>query len=154
MIESLKEESVISEYNISHFPDVYELSGKGCIESAEARGVELERELKHLVIQSDTSRFMIHIQAHKKVSFPLLKKITNCKNMELADLSELNIRKGEVSPFRSEFWDMPHIIDSSVLELEWMTTNDGTRTGFIRFNPMVLLRAPSVVIESIAHKES
>jgi len=45
---------------------------------------------------------------------------------------------------------MPQWVDESVFERSWMTTNDGSRSGFIRFDPRALLQAPCVTVGALS----
>jgi prolyl-tRNA editing enzyme YbaK/EbsC (Cys-tRNA(Pro) deacylase) len=138
-----------SDYLIDHFKDCYNLNGLGCVESVEARGVSMGRELKHLMLKSQSGNFLVHIPASKMLSFDKVKSLLNDTKIEMGNIKDLGVRKGEVTPFVEPFWSMYHLIDDSVFNLDWMTTNDSTRTGYIKFNPKVLLAANQSQIAEI-----
>ena len=138
-----------SDYFIQHFQGCYQLYGLGCEESVKARGVTLDRELKHLMLRSKSGNFLVHIPASQMLCYKKVKAILNDSTIEMGQISDLGVSKGEVTPFVEPFWSMGHLIDKMVLDRDWMTTNDGTRTGYIKFNPKVLLETSKNIITEI-----
>ena len=140
-----------SQYLIFHKEKCYKLNGYGCEESTFARKVPMDRELKHLLLKTPHFFTMAHLQASKKLNFKKVKDILLVKNIELADINQFGVLKGEVNPFLKPFWPILHLVDDSVLTRDWMTTNDGTRTGYIKFKPQLLLQAKNYLVSKIAH---
>jgi hypothetical protein len=55
-----------------------------------------------------------------------------------------------VSAVLNPVWSLPHLIDRGVMDVDVLTTNNGTVTGYFRFNPEVLLQAPSTTVDDLA----
>ena len=94
---------------------------------------------------------MIHIPASHKVSYLKVKDFMSDRSIEMGCLKAFGILKGEVTPFVEPFWSMRHIIDDSVFDRDWMTTNDSTRQGFVKFNPKVLHEIQNLILLSRAN---
>jgi len=56
-------------FGVVHFADVYQLEGLGCVESCAARNVSADRELKHLLLESEGVAFLAHLPASRRLSF-------------------------------------------------------------------------------------
>ncbi len=56
----------------------------------------------------------------------------------------IGLTPGTVCPFTKPVVDMPQLLSASVLDLEFITTNNGTPHGYFVFDPHLLLRVPQI----------
>ncbi|MCK5346541.1 MAG: hypothetical protein KAR20_24195, partial [Candidatus Heimdallarchaeota archaeon] len=118
-----------------------------CEEAAVERGVPLEHELKTLIIQTSTERVAVHLCGDSSLSLRKVKNFLESSESYLVDpetLFELGMSAGTVSALLDPVWSMPHLISSRVLRLDYVTTNNGTRTGYFKFSPNLLLTAQNI----------
>jgi len=62
----------------------------------------------------------------------------------------MGVGRGTVCAVLEPVWSLPHLIDPSVLRLPYVTTNNGTPTGYYKFDPQILLRAETASVTPIA----
>jgi len=119
-----------------------------CSEAAVGRGISLEDELKTLIVKGKGRDVAVHLRGDMKVNPRRLKEILNVSEFEPLDVSALADKyfaeTGTVCPFTKRVWQLEHIVDSHVEKKEVMYTNNGSKTGFVRFSPRVLQRAAKV----------
>jgi hypothetical protein len=78
------------------------------------------------------------------ISLRRVKDVLETEQAKLASpetLSDIGLSPGTVSAILEPVWSLPHLIDRAVLALEFVTTNNRTKTGYFRFDPKVLLTA-------------
>lgn len=124
-----------------------------CGEAATAKGISVARELKSLVLETDAGPVLAHLSGEHTLSLRKVKKVLGVQEARLASptrLDELQLRPGIICPFLPQLWCLPQLITKSLLEFDWVTTNDGTLSGYFIFDPLILLGAESY---SIAHLE-
>lgn len=115
-----------------------------CEEAAVAKGFPLERELKSLILKADTGLIIAHISGNESLSLRQVKRHLKSEQARLASPEEitlLGVGAGTVSPFLPNLWKLPHLIDADLLNLSWVSTNNGTLSGYIVFDPILLCRA-------------
>ncbi len=124
-----------------------------CTEAAVVRGVPLEKELKTLILNTSSGYMAAHVQGHRRVSLPKLKVALESEQASLASLEELKalgLSPGTVSAVLNPVWSLPHLVDRGVMDVDVLTTNNGTLTGYFMFKPEVLLQAPSATVDDLA----
>ena len=120
-----------------------------CKQAALAKSIPIEQELKTLVLYSKTvdDFFAAHIRGGDRLRHRAVKSIAKKAKLGLrgdlslaspAQLSNLNLRPGTVCPLLEPVWGMHHFIDKNVFSNPVVSTNDGTRTGYIFFPPSLL----------------
>src|SRR5258708_5564540 len=75
---------------------------------------------------------VVHVPGTKMISLRSVKRALGVKQARLASLSklaELALTPGTVSPVLDPVWSLRHLISSDVLDLEYVTTNNGTHIG-------------------------
>jgi prolyl-tRNA editing enzyme YbaK/EbsC (Cys-tRNA(Pro) deacylase) len=115
-----------------------------CRQAATAKGIPLKNELKTLIIQTSAGMYAVHLPGNKGASFRAIKKFLNVDEAFLANetqMQQLGLIAGTVSPVKQIVWNLPHLISQELLELEFVSTNDGTRSGYVIFDPKILLKA-------------
>jgi prolyl-tRNA editing enzyme YbaK/EbsC (Cys-tRNA(Pro) deacylase) len=120
-----------------------------CQEAATAKGIPLKNELKTLILQTSNGLYALHLPGDKKASFRVVKNTLKVNEAFLAskdEMKKLGLTSGTVSPVKQSVWDLHHLISQDLLELEFVSTNDGTRKGYIIFKPLILLSAKNVKI--------
>jgi len=120
-----------------------------CIEAAQAKGIRLENELKTLLLQTSNGFVAIELPGDAKASLRKVKDALEVKKAHLASPEELNklgLEIGTVSAVRAPVWDMPHLLSKRLLNLDEISTNNGSKKGFYRFPPSLLLKAKTVMI--------
>ena len=120
-----------------------------CVQAAKAKKIPLENELKSLLLITSSGFLIAHVPGDKKLNNRYIKSAIQCKNVSLAsplDLKKLDLSPGTICAIRDPIWSMTHLISEEVLEKSYISTNDGTRTGFFRFNPKILLLSNSHII--------
>ena len=120
-----------------------------CVEAAEAKGIDLERELKSLLIVTSTGPVLVHIRGNRRLSLRAIKRLLSVDEARLApasDLQELGLAPGTVSPFASTLWAMRQLVTREILRLAWVTTNAGISDAYVMFEPAILLQAPTISV--------
>jgi prolyl-tRNA editing enzyme YbaK/EbsC (Cys-tRNA(Pro) deacylase) len=123
-----------------------------CAEAAVAKGIPLERELKSLLLETEKGLLVAHLRATAALSLRAVKRVCDRTEAHLAipqRLAQLGLEAGAISPFRPELWDLEHVIDVRLLQIDWVTTNDGTTRGYFIFDPLILLRAAKCSVAAI-----
>jgi hypothetical protein len=64
--------------------------------------------------------------------------------LSLREMNDVGLTPGTVCPVLPPVWDMLQLLSSAVLDLEFVSTNNGTLTGYFVFGPQLLLRLPNV----------
>jgi hypothetical protein len=62
----------------------------------------------------------------------------------------LSLVPGTVCPLTAPVWHLPHLVSQELLELDSVSTNNGTKKGYIIFNPNILLSAAHLKIGKFA----
>lgn len=124
-----------------------------CEEAAAARKVPLQNELKTLILDTSAGLVAAHLRGDRRLSLRNVKDVLETEQARLAPLEairNISLSPGTVSAVMEPVWSLPHLLDRQVMSLEFVTTNNGTATGYFRFNPAVLLTAPSVTLADIS----
>jgi prolyl-tRNA editing enzyme YbaK/EbsC (Cys-tRNA(Pro) deacylase) len=128
-------------------------STTGCRAAAKARGVPLGNELKSLVLTTCQGLVVAHLPGDRRLSLRCVKRQLAVRHASLASreqLQSLGLGPGTVSAVLDPVWSLEHAVCRSLLEKEFVTTNDGTRQGFFVFSPQTLLHAKSVRVGDFA----
>lgn len=130
------------------YPNAYSFDVVSCGEAAAARNVPVRNELKHILLSTSKGMCIVHVPGDRRVSLRSVKRHLAVKQAKLAYLNEIQgdprYSPGIICPFVEPFWSMHHLIDVSVLDNRWMTTNDGTLRGYLVFDPRLLGGASDV----------
>jgi len=127
-----------------HYPSAYKIPVITCMEASIARCIDLSQELKNIVVSSSTNEYVVHVLGDRKVSNEKVEKFLNIDKVILSKLKP-SLHRGTIFPFTEPFWSMLNLIDDNVLKKEWLTTNDGTLRGYIKFSPKLLLHLPNYI---------
>jgi len=117
-----------------------------CASAAAAKGISPQHELKSLVLRTDSSLVVAHIPGDLSLSLRAVKRGLPTTQARLANLGELDLVPGTVHPFDARLWRLHHLVSREVLDLGWVSTNAGTLTTFVVFDPTLLLRARHVSV--------
>ena len=136
---------------INHVFQCFELDHEviSCAEAAHAKGFPLKNELKTLVLDTDMGLCTVNTTGDQQVSLRKVKNALKLSNVCMADsqkLSELNLVPGGICPFLEIIWNSTMLIDRSVFDLPFLSTNNGTRIKYIVFEPNLLLLSPKHII--------
>jgi prolyl-tRNA editing enzyme YbaK/EbsC (Cys-tRNA(Pro) deacylase) len=115
-----------------------------CKEAADAKGFPLRHELKSLILRIDESFAIVHLSGSESLYLRQIKRYLKSKQARLAtpqEAASLGARPGAVSPFLPNLWKLPNLIDDDLLTLSWVSTNNGTLSNYIVFDPILLCRA-------------
>lgn len=131
--------------------EIYQLEHDviSCKEAASAKGIPLKHELKTLVLETNNGLCTINISGEDQISLRKIKDYFNVKNVYLASLevlTSMDLVPGAVCPFLDQLWKMPLLIDKQILDLPFISTNNGKRNQYIIFSPKILLLAPNYII--------
>jgi prolyl-tRNA editing enzyme YbaK/EbsC (Cys-tRNA(Pro) deacylase) len=127
-----------------------------CAEAATAKKIPPEHELKTLISETSVGVVAVHVPGNRVVALRAVKKALNCREARLASkakLSSLGLAQGTVSPVLDPVWYMQHLVCDAVLTLGFVSTNNGTLTGYFKFSPDILLRARKVMRGSFSRLE-
>lgn len=122
---------------------------ESCEDAARARGVPLTNELKTLILETSKGLVAVHLPGNREVSLRAVKDEIEAAEARLASgeiLRSLSLSRGTVSAVLDPVWSLPHLVSRSILGLDYVTTNNGTLRGYLRFSPSVLLKAKRVRI--------
>ncbi len=120
-----------------------------CEEAAKARNVPLMNELKSLIVSTGTGYVIVHVPGDSLVSLKSIKNSLDTSKAILAspdELRNIDLTPGTVCAVLEPVWSMPHLISKRVFSLDFVTTNNGTTTGYFKFKPQVLLKARNFLI--------
>ena len=120
-----------------------------CEAAANAKGIDLEHELKSLLLKTSRGPTLVHIRGDQHLSLRAVKKFLVVDQALLASPSELHhlgLAPGAVHPFAPRLWESPQLVAREVLRLDWVTTNAGELMSYVAFDPQILLSAPAVSV--------
>lgn len=120
-----------------------------CDEAAEARGVPLFNELKTMILSTTNGYVAVHLPGDGQISLRAVKNALEVKNAFIAPAEEiykLELSPGTVSAVLEPVWSMPHLFSKRVLTLDFVTTNNGTRSQYFKFDPIELLNASNYLL--------
>jgi prolyl-tRNA editing enzyme YbaK/EbsC (Cys-tRNA(Pro) deacylase) len=120
-----------------------------CEAAARAKGVDLEHELKSLLLTTSRGPVLAHIRGTHQLSLRAVKKTLAADQAQLASLPELEdagLARGAVHPFAPSLWELPQLVARDVLQLDWVTTNAGEASNYVIFDPRLLLSVPVVSV--------
>lgn len=120
-----------------------------CEQAALFRNVPLKNELKTLILYSSRHGLIaVHIPGNEILSLRKVKDVLDSKDVCLADPEELHsigITAGTACAILNPVWSLPHLVSRRLLSLDYVTTNNGTKTGYYKFEPWKLLKAKSAL---------
>jgi prolyl-tRNA editing enzyme YbaK/EbsC (Cys-tRNA(Pro) deacylase) len=117
-----------------------------CASAAAAKDIPLEHELKSLVIQTDSGLVVAHIPGDRNLSLRAVKRGLPTTQARLANVNDLGLAPGTIHPFATKLWQLHHLVSREVFDLGWISTNAGTLTTFVVFDPRLLLRARRITV--------
>ena len=120
-----------------------------CQEAASAKGIPLANELKSLILSTQKGFVALHLPGDAQAALRAVKDALEVREACLATPQEvraLGLSPGTVCAVKDPTWSLPHLISRRVLTLDMVSTNNGTRRGFYRFHPAILMEAESVMI--------
>jgi prolyl-tRNA editing enzyme YbaK/EbsC (Cys-tRNA(Pro) deacylase) len=118
-----------------------------CRQAADAKNLPLQNELKTLILRTTSGIYAVHLRGDQMLSLRAVKRFLHVKEAHLLsvlELSNIGLTPGTVCPFLPPVWNMPQLLSSKLLDLEFATTNNGTLTGYFIFKPQLLLNVPHV----------
>ena len=116
-----------------------------CEEAAISKAIPLTNELKSLFLSTSVGYVLAHTTGDRLIKLRLIKQLLGVDQAHLASLAELasfGMEPGTVCPFLETTLDLVSIIDKPLLQLDRVSTNDGTRYGALFFSPVMLLGNP------------
>lgn len=118
-----------------------------CEDAAAAKGIPLSQELKTLLVDTSDGVVAVHVRGNETVSFRKVKEALNVSEAKLASrdqLDRLGVLPGTISPVIEPIWKLRHLLDTDVLAHEYVSTNNGSLTAYVTFDPKLLLQARDV----------
>ncbi|MGD8781824.1 MAG: YbaK/EbsC family protein [Ignavibacteria bacterium] len=140
-----------------HHPEAYNSDVVTCEEAAKARNVNVTNELKHMLVKFHNKFALVHVCGNLDVELELVAHAIKVQQVHLASLKYTpigHIPRGTICPFKQPLWSWFHILDKSIELKEWMTTNDGTKRGFLRFNPLLLRYSSNYMYANVSQPHS
>jgi len=128
-----------------------------CEEAAKARKVPLGNELKTLILQTPSGLVAAHLPGNRELNLRAIKNVLNVKDIKIAnpeDIAKIGLEAGVVSAVLEPVWSMPHLISKRLLSLSYVTTNNKTKIGYFKFDPIVLLDATSTIVGNFERLEN
>lgn len=120
-----------------------------CEQAASAKNIPLANELKTIIVNTSVGIRAVHVPGNKRVFLRAVKRALACDQAFIAPpecLQTLGLKAGTVCPVLDPVWTMTHLISESVLGLGFVSTNNGTLSGYFRFPPQLLLGARRVMV--------
>lgn len=120
-----------------------------CAEAAMAKGIPIANELKSLIISTAKGMVALHLPGDSEANLRAVKQVLEVREASLAspeELSALGLSPGIVCAVKAPTWDLPHLVSRRVMQMEYVSTNNGTHRGFYRFHPAVFYDADSLVV--------
>lgn len=120
-----------------------------CGEAATAKGIPLVNELKSLILETSKGLYIVHIPGNKYLDLRKVKTFINTNEAYLASkevLTSLEVQPGTVTPFSNNIWNLRQLISEEILNLKFVSTNNGKLDEYISFPPTLLLKIPNVYV--------
>lgn len=120
-----------------------------CSQAACAKGIPIRNELKSLILTTSKGLYLLNIPGDESASLRSVKSTLDVDEAFLANteqLKMLQVQSGTVCPFLPQLWCLPQLISKNVLELSYVSTNNGTRNHYIIFCPKLLLQSKRYII--------
>lgn len=121
-----------------------------CAEAALAKGIPVENELKTLILTLDFGEVVaVHVRGNRRLSLRAVKRYMKTEQallMDVVNLASMGCVPGTVCPFLPPVWRVHQLISKEVLALDYVSTNNGTNTGYFLFSPKLLLQVPSCAV--------
>jgi len=127
-----------------------------CEEAAKEKGIPLENELKSLILITDSGFVTVHLPGNSVLSLREVKNMFNTSEACLADkedLAKLGVTAGTVSAVLEPVWSLPHLISKRLLTLNYVSTNNGTKTGYFKFDPVLLMQSKNFILGEFERKD-
>jgi prolyl-tRNA editing enzyme YbaK/EbsC (Cys-tRNA(Pro) deacylase) len=124
-----------------------------CEQAANAKGIPLQRELKSLALDTSKGLVVAHVPGDCQISLRAAKRALGAAEARLANAGQLvalGAGPGTVTPFLSQLWPLPQLVDQTLLSLSWVSSNAGHLSRYIVFDPILLLRATRAMLVDIA----
>jgi prolyl-tRNA editing enzyme YbaK/EbsC (Cys-tRNA(Pro) deacylase) len=125
-----------------------------CKQAAAAKKVPLQNELKTLVLRTTDGLYAVHLRGNQHLSLRAVKRFLHVKEaylLSILEMSSIGLTPGTVCPFLPPVWNMHQLLTSALLDLEFVTTNNGTHSGYFIFQPQLLLKVPHVALGDFEH---
>ncbi|MCP4581130.1 MAG: hypothetical protein GY839_05895 [candidate division Zixibacteria bacterium] len=116
-----------------------------CEEAAQSKGIPIKNELKSIILQTSNGFICVHITGDKSISLKKAKQLLGVEEAFIAPpglLKTINLSPGTISAVLEPTWSMKQIILKDILKLRFISTNNGTLTGYYKFDPRILQSAP------------
>ena len=123
-----------------------------CSDAAAAKGIPLGRELKTLILTAGGRLLVASLPGDRRLHLRSVKRVAATRQACLCSVEELasmGLAPGSISPFLPQLARVHHLIDPACFALDWMSTNDGTRRGFIVFDPRSLHELDQITVAEI-----
>ena len=120
-----------------------------CEEAAKARKIPLTNELKTLILQTPSGFIAAHLPGDGILNLREVKNTLEIKDIKIADpeqIDKIGLQSGTVCALLNPVWDMPHLISKRLLSLKYVMTNNGTKTGYFEFDPVIITNTRSRII--------
>lgn len=117
---------------------------RSCRKAARARNIAKHEELKSILFRTGKGYVMAHLRGDLMVDEEALSKIAGPVELVPAkELPNLGLEKGRMNPFTDKIYfkghNLVHVVCPSVLDNEFVWTNDDTLTGSTKFRPEMLM---------------
>jgi prolyl-tRNA editing enzyme YbaK/EbsC (Cys-tRNA(Pro) deacylase) len=120
-----------------------------CEQAAAAKRIPLANELKTIIVDTSLGIRAVHVPGNKRVSLRAVKRALACNQAFIAPpecLQRLGLKPGTVCPVLNPVWAMTHLISKAVLDLTFVSTNNGRLSEYLLFPPGLLLGARRVLV--------
>jgi prolyl-tRNA editing enzyme YbaK/EbsC (Cys-tRNA(Pro) deacylase) len=128
-----------------------------CEKAAAARKVPLGNELKTLILQTPSGFVAAHLPGDGELNLRAIKNTLEIKDIKIAatdQIALIGLESGTVSAILNPVWEMPHLISKRLLSLSYVTTNNKTKTGYFKFDPIILMEANSTILGNFERQEN
>ena len=155
IIPDIEQLAINNKLHFAHYPNVHN-KVVSCMDAVVARKIELESELKSILLKIEREFCIVHMRANKALSSKKIKPFFRDhlryykKGFRFASYEELRyfgIASGLVSPFHPRLDDLKQFVCKQIIESDTILyTNDGSYTGYVTFSPILLTLIDNVII--------
>lgn len=120
-----------------------------CVDAAAEKKIPLANELKTLILTTSLGTYALHLRGDRHASMRKVKRFLSSAEAHLMapePLLKIGLTPGTVSAVLDPVWELPHLVDESVLALQFVSTNNRTRRAYFVFDPHLLLNAVRVSV--------
>ena len=134
---------------------IYHQSVRTCQEAASARGIDINEELKTIILKIGHKRIAVHLRGGDMINSRLIQSLFRHRSrfLSMDELKYYNLAKGLVNPWNIKFCEY-NLIATNILNYEYMYTNNSKLDEGVKFQTQILLNLPNIIIGDFGYEKN